>query len=61
MATIIESPLFSDVYDDEVSTVLSSDRFEPVVGQNLAKVHVYACRINFHLIPKFCQLHFMLC
>lgn len=34
---------FSDVYDDEVSTVLSSDRFEPVVGQKLAKVNVYAC------------------
>lgn len=34
---------FSDVYDDEVSTVLSSDRFEPVVRQKLAKVNVYAC------------------
>ncbi|XP_065937369.1 nuclear protein MDM1 isoform X4 [Magallana gigas] len=28
-----------DVYDDEVSTVLSSDRFEPVVGQKLAKTY----------------------
>lgn len=28
-----------DVYDDEVSTVLSSDRFEPVVGQNIAKTY----------------------
>ena len=30
--------LLPDVYDDEVSTVVSSERFEPVAGQKLAKV-----------------------
>ncbi|XP_078340147.1 uncharacterized protein LOC111109171 isoform X3 [Crassostrea virginica] len=28
-----------DVYDDEVSTVVSSERFEPVAGQKLAKTY----------------------